>query len=220
MLAALLASPVEVSGALRAMFHEGRIGETARLADHRGEGRYALGALAGLDGEVTVLDGEVFLSRPDGETVRSTRGAADAGATLLVSTRVTDWRDVPIDEAIPWESLDDEIARLARAAGLATDKRIPFRIDGTFPVLEWHIIDGSRLDGGGGSHHDHLAASIRGHEEDAPARVLGFYSESDQGVFTHMGSRTHLHCVLDDGRTAHVDRITIPVGAILRFPRP
>lgn len=53
----------------------------------------------------------------------------------------------------------------------------------------------------------------------ASATLVGFYSESDQGVFTHMGSKTHIHCALDEPLyTGHVDHVTIPAGTTLRFP--
>ncbi len=47
----------------------------------------------------------------------------------------------------------------------------------------------------------------------------GFYSQSDEGIFTHMGSKTHIHCVLYDPlASGHVDHVTVPVGTTIKFP--
>jgi hypothetical protein len=48
--------------------------------------------------------------------------------------------------------------------------------------------------------------------------VVGFYSAAHQGVFTHMGERTHLHAIVGDA-TGHVDALAIGAGATLRVPR-
>ena len=55
--------------------------------------------------------------------------------------------------------------------------------------------------------------------ERAPATLVGFYSRSDEGVFTHMGSKTHIHCVVDEPISAgHVDHVSIPTGTTVKFP--
>lgn len=97
--------------------------------------------------------------------------------------------------------------------------RYPFVLEGEFEDLQWHVIDASRLTGGASSHEDHQAAAIKSSRERASATLVGFYSEHDQGVFTHMGSNTHIHCVLDEPlATGHVDHVTIPAGTKVKFP--
>ena len=81
-----------------------------------------------------------------------------------------------------------------------------------------HVIDGRRQ-AGGESHQDHLAAAVRSRRDRAPATLVGFFSKSDQGVFTHMGSKTHLHCVVTDSLSSgHVDRVDVPAGTTVKFP--
>jgi acetolactate decarboxylase len=203
------------------MFHDRQTGPTVFLNDllHDAD-LYAVGALAELSGEVTVLGGKVYLSFPEGESVRTeTPASTDAAATLLVASRVPSWRSVTTDRPIRCDQLDDEIARLAVSAGQSLDERLPFLMEGTVEDLHWHVIDGRRLTGGENSHQDHRAAAVNGRLERGSARLVGFYSESDQGVFTHLGSKTHIHCVIGDPLvTGHLDHVVLPAGSTVKFP--
>jgi acetolactate decarboxylase len=213
---------VRVYGALRAMMHEGQTGAMVSLDSLLpNPDLYAVGALADLSGEVTVIGGRAYLAYPEGAdgTRTETTLPADVAAALLVSSEVASWKSLVTDHAIRFAELDDEIARLAAAAGMSRSARFPFLLEGTFEDLQWHVIDGRRLIGGDSSHQDHQAAAVKAERDRATGTLVGFYSESDQGVFTHMGSRTHLHCVLDAPlSTGHVDRVDIPAGTTVKFP--
>lgn len=218
---------VEAFGEMRAMFHEGRT-ETMVAMDTMlpDPGLYALGALADLAGEITVIGGRAHLAFPEGkedsrtEVVSSTR----AGACLLVTAQVQEWHSVTTRHPIRFEELDEAVGSLAAEAGLDADDRFPFLMEGQFEDLQWHVIDGSRLDGTETSCEEHRAASFQAQRDQATAVLLGFYSTGDQGVFTKRGSRTHIHCVLHDplasGHSGHVDHVDIPAGTIVKFPAP
>ncbi len=213
---------VEVHGALRAMMHEGETGTMVTLDTMLPDSNlYALGALTGLAGEVTVIAGKAYLSYPegmDGVRIRTT-GMSDDGATLLVSAVVPAWRAVTIEKPIRFDAIDAEVARLAAAAGQHTGGRIPFLIEGDFEDLQWHVIDGSRTGPGGESGTDHLKAAVKDTIDRARGTLVGFYSPDDQGVFTHMGSKTHIHCSVDDPPgSGHVDHVVIPAGSVIKFP--
>ena len=213
---------VQVHGALRAMFHEGQTGAMVTLdALLPNPDLYAVGALADLSGEVTVVAGKAYLSYPEeaDATRTETTLRTNAAATLLVVSEVPVWRGIVTERAIRFEELDEEIAKLAIAAGMSLDERFPFLMEGNFDDLQWHVIDGRRLTAGGASHQDHLAAAAKARLDRTLATLVGFYSESDEGVFTHMGSKTHIHCALDEPlSTGHVDHVTIPVGTTVKFP--
>ena len=213
---------VRVHGALRAMFHEGQTGAMVTLdAMLPNTDLYAVGALADLSGEITVIGGKVYLSYPEGaeNTRTETTSRTNVGATLLVATEVPAWHSATIENSIRFEELDEAIGKLAASAGMNLDERFPFLFEGDFEDLQWHVIDGSRLAAGGTSHQDHLAASTQARLDRASATLVGFYSAGDQGVFTHMGSKTHIHCVLDRPlASGHVDSVTIPAGTVVKFP--
>lgn len=213
---------VETHGVLREIVHEGKMGATVLLHTLLPDSNlYAVGALAELAGEVTIAGGKVYLSYPDGADRTRDETVVDSttAATLLVAARVPAWRDVVTERPISMANLDRDVAALAAAAGINTDRRLPFVIEGQLEDLEWHVVDGRRLASGGGSHQDHRAASVRLKRDRAAAILIGFYSNHDQGVFTHMGAATHMHCVVGDPvESGHVDQVTIPAGATVRFP--
>ncbi len=213
---------VQVHGSLRAMFHEGQTSAIVgldRLLPNAS--LYAVGALADLAGEVTVIGGRAYLSYPEGAEAARTEATlrADAAATVLVTAEVPAWRSIVTDRAIRYEALDEEIPKLAAAAGMGRHDRFPFLLEGIFEDIEWHVIDGRRLGAGGSSHQDHLAAAVRSRRDRTRAVLVGFYSERDEGVFTHMGSKTHIHCVVEEPLSAgHVDHVDVPAGITVRFP--
>ena len=212
---------VTVHGELRAMMHQGEVGPHVGLDSLLPAGDlYAVGALADLAGEVTIVAGTAYLSYPDGESARTEVATrSDAQATLLVAARVDRWTTRVTEQEIAFDELDAAIERLAAEAGLDTGKRIPFLLEGTFRDLRWHVIDGSRLPAGPSTHEAHAAAGVRMQRDEAPATLVGFWSASDQGVFTHRGSRTHVHGVVGDPPSAgHVDHVGIPAGTVVKLP--
>lgn len=213
---------VQAYGALRAMFHDGQTGAMLPLNDLLpNQELYAVGALADLAGEITVVGGKTYLSYPADTDATRTESVleSDAAATLLVVSAVPTWQTYVTERAIGFEELGEEIEKLATAAGMNLDRRFPFLIEGELEDLEWHVIDGRRLTEGGESHQDHLAAAVKTKLDRSSATLIGFYSNSDQGVFTHMGSMIHVHCTVDEPLSSgHVDHVTLPVGTTVKFP--
>ena len=168
-----------------------------------------------------LLDGRTYLAYPEGaDTTRTVvNSLPDASATLLVVSDIPAWRSITLDHAIPFEKLEEEIPELAVAVGLSRDERIPFRVKGTFENFHWHVIDGSRLKDLSAPHQEHLKAAVKFARDRVEATLIGFYSEKDQGVFTHMDSRLHVHCVVGEPLSAgHVDHVDVPAGATVEFP--
>lgn len=215
--------PVKAYGSLRGMLHEGEVGAAVRLESLLPNERlYALGALEDLAGEITVLGGVAHLAFPEGETRTraETTTSPKAGAALLVAAEVAEWEAVVLEKGVAFEALDAAIRDLARGAGLDPSERIPFLVEGEVENLEWHVIDGSRLPAGPSSHEEHVAAAVRERRDRAKATLVGFHSQKDMATFTHMGSTTHIHCVVPEASSSgHVDRVALPPGTRVLFPK-
>lgn len=182
---------------------------------------HAVGAVAGLRGEISVLGGEVWIATPgDGDVATSTvADSSAASATLLVAARVPGWQEIAIDEAIPFDSLDARIAALAARAGVDLAQPFPFVIEGPMSALEWHVVDGRRLAEGAVGHAAHLAAAVRRRLDHVAAGLVGFHSTAHEGVWTHHGAFTHVHAVIPAARASgHVDHVVVEPGATLRVP--
>ncbi|MBX3361563.1 MAG: hypothetical protein KF705_09020 [Phycisphaeraceae bacterium] len=112
---------------------------------------FAVGAMAGLAGEITIADGEVWVSQVvNGQPVTSgpAPGPGDH-ATLLAGFSVERWYTVPLTQPLAGEALDAAIEQAARQRGIDTAKPFPFRIEGDFAALDMHIINGFCPHGGG-----------------------------------------------------------------------
>jgi alpha-acetolactate decarboxylase len=182
---------------------------------------YAIGALSELRGEVTVVDGEAWLAYPvdaDAFRVQRRRGSQEKAA-LLVAAQVPSWQQRKTTEELRGPSLDEAVVKLARESGLDTRLPFPFLIEGRFPEVSFHVIDGRRVPAGT-DHGGHVRGAVTRTERNLRATIVGFYSEHHAGVFTHMGEHTHIHVVASSPEVSgHVDAVTVPAGSLFKLPR-
>lgn len=207
-------------GALHAMMMEGDTSSKVLLADAAsGPHVYGVGALSMLRGEVTIVDGAIWRSYATDDGVRTERGdPGDEGAALLVHASVRNWRSVPAPETIEHSGLDAWIASVAEKQGLDPDRPFFFLIEGAFPRLDMHVVDGRKLRPGAG-HAEHRRSAIQLDAANTVATIVGVRSRHHEAVFTHRGDSLHMHAVVPEmDATGHVDAIMIPRGAVLRVP--
>jgi acetolactate decarboxylase len=209
---------VEVWGALRAVMHEGKTEANVAIRDVvPGPHSYAIGALSGLRGEMTIIDDEAIASFGEADgTVRTLPGSATGEtATLLVRAAVPTWTSRPIEQPLGPQQIDEKLEALAISAGLDVGKRIPVLIDGTAKRLAWHVLGGPAEKGQNHHHGPRSTGTLAG----VKVTLVGFFSRNDEGVFTHMGEHSHFHVVVTESRmTAHVDGFELEGGAVVRFP--
>lgn len=198
---------VATHGSVHAV-HHGDVAPTVSLTElGPAKDVVAVGALSELRGEVTIVDGKVWLaySREDGTTRVESHDASDEKAAMLVSARVPQWQSVTMPRDV--SDLDAELPKLALEHGLDPEQPFPFVIEGTAKDLSFHVIQGPQ--------HRHIETKL----PVARATFVGFYSARHGGVFTHMGQKTHVHVVLKEEQgTGHVDAATIRAGATLKLP--
>lgn len=210
-------------GALQRLMHGGGLEASTSLAEWTpSAGLVAVGALSDLRGEITALEGRVHLSRPAGDesAISTETDASGEGAALLALSEVPSWIEISLAEEIPLEGLDAAIRTMATRAGLNPSRPFAFVVRGTLGGLRFHTIDGARMRAGGGA-SAHSEAAVRQERDACEATLVGFYSEGHEGVFTHRGSRTHVHVIAaDPPESGHVDDVTIRPGAVLRLPAP
>jgi hypothetical protein len=211
-------SEVQVWGALRSIMHEGKTeGNVALQSVIPGPHAYAVGALSGLRGEVTIWDDDVIVSfgEPGGAVRTPPEAPPGETATLLVRAAVPNWTSHAVDHAIEANRVDEELETVAKNAGLDIGSRIPMIIEAKAKSLEWHVLAG--LPDGGQSAHDgpRSVGTLSG----TTVTLVGFFSRNDEGVFTHMGEHSHVHMVTSGERmTGHVDAMVLEPGAIVRLP--
>lgn len=210
---------VERFGTLREVLRDGEVQGRVRVADVADRpGVVALGALADLRGEVTVIEGETWLARPVGDgRIAVARGSADdAQAAFLALAIVDPWRTIPIEAPVEWDALDPLVSAAAARAGLGRLDTIPFVIEGELHDLHAHVLDGRCPFA---ADPERRGEPVRFAEARARGRLVGFLTTLPAGTLTHHGSRLHVHVVLDGPGAAsgHVDSVAIATGR-LRLP--
>ncbi len=176
----------------------------------------AVGALEGLKGEITVINGEAWIARAPqvDEIVGEHTRNSTAYATLMVASDVEAWQEILITEESD-DDLDAIILAHAIAVGVDVSKPFPFLIQGEFADVHLHVIRG-----GCPIANPEGPKPARVEEVLAQGKIVGFYAENSAGDLTHHTSDVHAHVVIDGKKLAsgHMDSVKLKVGNILRLP--
>jgi acetolactate decarboxylase len=178
---------------------------------------FAVGALAGLEGEITILDSVAYLSRAGDET--TVIGSRDThpteSATILVASEIAAWTDIRLGREVEELGFDDAIAHHAEAIGLDPDQPFPFLIEGEFQEIRLHVIRGSCPIA-----HPEGPAPARVRRAEAGGTIVGFHARNSSGILTHHTADTHAHLILDGSEniSGHLDAVRLCPGNLLRLP--
>lgn len=208
--------------------HSGDASGQVKLADlPASQGHWGLGALAGMAGEALLFDGRLLVS-PGGDaqgTASSPRPGDEAA--LFVWAQVRDWDEVVVPAAMAQAEFEAFLAKESRSRGMAADRPFLFLVQGRYPQLVWHVVNGTQGHGAapGGGHGPHVNKHAAMQVFDRPASggwLVGVYSGARfEGVVSHPGERLHLHYVNEAlSASGHVDEYSVAGGAILKLPRP
>ncbi|MFG0255319.1 MAG: acetolactate decarboxylase [Rhodopirellula sp. JB053] len=188
---------------------------------------YAVAALAGLHGEVTIDNGNIVITGVDDKgRIKPLPVEGDEQATMLVGAYVANWSEHKVNDEIQPADFDAFIADTAQAAGIDTDKPFVFRITGVFTQVRMHVIHGAcpihaRMT------QQELPADEKAYESTqskVSGSVIGVYAKDAVGSLTHPATSTHLHIIYQDEEsgdtvTAHVEQIGLAPDATVMFPK-
>lgn len=210
---------VEHFGQLRSIMQEANISAQVDLQKFSGnDSFYALGAFENLKGEILIFGGESYSTRSIDDQVEFVN-AFEERATLLVASHVDSWQEFIISETnLNYQDLEKIVEGKAVEYGIDTNQPFPFLLEGVFGEMDWHVIDWPE----GDKHHTHekhKTAGPHGTLVDSNVRILGFWSDSHHGIFTHHATNMHLHFVTQDAELAgHVDSLNNGNELILYLP--
>lgn len=190
---------------------EGRVA-LAEVADLRGS--VGVGALAGLAGEVTVVDGELWIARAAAGSVEVAREPLPGEqATLLALSNNGRW----VEHRTPRDLTLEEFGVWLAELGPTPDASWPFLAEGTLDALEAHVVAGA-------CPHAHPEARdkfVLLARPSLPVRLAGFHAPDQPGVLVHHGERLHVHFVESatvPTLSGHLDGGLLRAGARVRVP--
>ncbi|MCC5940347.1 MAG: acetolactate decarboxylase [Balneolaceae bacterium] len=211
---------VETFGQLRLIIQQADISANADLADFADKTNfYALGAFKNLKGEILIIDGTSYSTRSiDGE-VEFIR-AFEEKATLLVGSSVEEWQEIKISQTVSNpQDLQKVIEETAAEYGLSMNEPFPFMIEGAFGEIVWHLIDWPE-DDHEHTHEKHKTSGPNGILTNTEVKILGFWSDSHHGIFTHHTTNLHMHFVTKDRTLAgHLDDLKTGNNLLLYLPK-
>lgn len=196
---------VYVIGAMKEV-KAGNLEATTEIKKSQGiDFMYGLGPLDSLTGEVTIIDGQIFVSTvKDGQPV--VQQVEQMKAPFFVLAEVPHWNKSILKNEI--QSLTGIEAYLLMAYHIY-QKPFAFQIKGTFDSLTYHIqnrVGGSPVANPFDMHQDQASYTLH----QVSGTLIGFYSPSHEGYFTHKGNKIHVHFLSDDKlHMGHLDKLWI-----------
>jgi acetolactate decarboxylase len=214
---ALAGSDVHVLGEMRRMFTTRDIRPNVDLAKiNQNPHVYALGPVAGLRGEITVLDGQVFVSKKSADHAMVAINS-NVKSVFLVYASVPAWRSINLPTNV---STEQDIAKFLETQ-VPTNSRSAFLVQATALSARYHIQNykGKAADL---THEAHDKAKAFFEITNLPVELVGFFTnrEGDAGSFVHMGQTTHIHLISTDRKQmGHLESIKLAPGARVMLPQ-
>ncbi|MBT8261831.1 MAG: acetolactate decarboxylase [Bacteroidia bacterium] len=180
---------------------------------------YALGAMAGLKGEIQIFNSQPYNSRVTPEFLELDKDF-DANATLLVYAQVPEWQEFSIPKAIlTLKQFDDYLEYTAVQAGIDTNQPFSFMIEGYVRKIDWHIVDWDE-NNTNHSRESHMKSGLNGVLVEEDVEILGFYSKDHKGIYTHHDANWHMHFNAKDRNLAgHLDDLLLGEYMTLKLPK-
>lgn len=212
--------PVRVAGELRQIMWRGNLSAQVSLDTLPKEHLFALGPVAGLKGEIMVVDG-----KPLTTGIVNTHLTSDTTfghkAAMLVYSYVKNWKSIEIDNDVnTYQELEKLIAQQAQVHRLNTAQPFVFLVKCHVKNIKFHVIDWHDGISHTPDNHKQFAHDI--HESDTGIMLLGFFSTQHQGVFTHHTSQMHVHAATmtqNPRICGHLDDIATMDGLTLFLPQ-
>jgi alpha-acetolactate decarboxylase len=208
-------------GVFRDMVHRRDFEPGTTLAEALGAGATeGVGALSGLRGEVTIVQGRAVLSCGSKATCA---GAEHESATLLATAKARAWgQGIALPKDMGEAELREFIESQVRARGLSLREPFPLRVVGVLADVRMHVVSSPNPKFAGHGSAEPMAIQDEELERELDGEVVGMRVPPPlQGVATHRGEAFHLHWVdTARTRTAHLDGFKVKAGALLLLPVP
>ncbi len=132
---------VKVSGALRNIMIDGDLSAHVNLDTLDKTHLYGLGPVAGLKGELVIIDGIIYSTFKEGDKLISQQNKASLAA-MLVYSKVEKWKEISLNANINnYSALEDLVKQTAQKAGYDIEKPFVFRIKASPSKTAYHVID-------------------------------------------------------------------------------
>lgn len=207
---------VQFNGSLKRVHHGNFEGTTDWIALSQKPGFVAVGPLEELKGEFTALDGMIISTVVHDKKLVNSRDKNQT--SFLVWAHVKEWtkqKPLNLTDAVDLHELDEMIKTVAKANGIDVNKPFPFVIEGIAESATYHVLAPVKSKHSVSNHKQSATFIDKSNQQ---LTMVGFFSQSHHGVFTHKGSNSHIH-VIDEDVTGHLDAIKLRGEYLVRFAK-
>ncbi|WP_417336203.1 acetolactate decarboxylase [Halobacteriovorax marinus] len=203
--------------------HQARVG----LGEFSTSKEYiGLGAIEKLQGEITILDGNVITTTV-GKSNKAIpfKSQSEIQATMLAIDKVKHWREIKIKKDMNQKEFERWLSKQIEIAKLEKKKSFMFKVEGGLLNLRSHVINGScpvhakmkKVD---------IPSSKKPYEkvyERKSGIAVGIYAPNSSGDLTHPGTNIHSHVVLKNEKneyiTSHIETSGVAEGSVIYLPQ-
>ncbi|WKK75230.1 acetolactate decarboxylase [Marivirga salinae] len=183
------------------------------------KGLMALGPIENLKGEITIFNGVVYTGTIENDHAVYRKDSV-VKAVFLAYGSADVYSAVEVEESIKGlKNIESYIREKATEKGLDLEKSFPFYMEAQVEDLDYHIM----FKEGAGMHgpQAHQKAKRKFKLEKSNAKIVGVWANSqEEGLYTHKGSRAHLHFVNENSlASGHIDDVQILAGTKLFLPQ-
>jgi len=209
-------SKVRIVGAMRNVMWKGELFGTISLDTIKNKnGLYGLGPTENLNGELLIFDGHSFVSRVNADGTIQMEESYQAKAPFFVYANATEWEEVAMEGISSIKELEDQLTMLKGE----TSEPFVFKIKGKVANAQYHVQNlppGSIVRSPDDAHLGQAIYELVNED----VEIVGFYSTSHQGIFTHHDSFLHMHIITADRtKMGHLDGVMLVKGAKLLIPK-
>ena len=208
---------VKVAGAMKNIMMQGDLSAHINLDTLNKNHLFALGPVAGLKGEIMILDGKVYSTAMQEKQLLNQQDKISQAA-MLVYSHVERWKQVSCTVKIGnYAELEKLIETTAVANSYDTEIPFTFKIDAIPVKASYHVIDWKE----GTTHtmENHKQFAYTGQMNNTRSILLGFYSKHHQSIFTHHTTYMHIHLLEEKTKTVgHLDDIQLKGSVTIYLP--
>lgn len=206
-----LNSEVKSVSAMKIVMWKGELDAKIKLDTLRPkEGLYGIGPLEKLRGEITIIEGQTYVSTINAEKQMEVEINSNVGAPFFVYANAYKFKEMKLPESIT------NLAQLNDFLTKENDREqaYVFKLEGDIESGEIHVQNlppNTQVSSPKEAHQGQIDFEMG----EAAVEMLGFYSNSAQGIYTHHDTNIHVHLISQDkSMMGHCDEVVFNPNAV------
>lgn len=199
-------SEVKIAGAMKNVMWKGELDGVIKLDSIKNKkGLYGLGPLSFMRGEILIDNGRAYISKVESDSTIIVEENFEEEAPFFVYANATEWEEVELPSGI--KNLKD-LERFIDKKTREQKRPFVFKLEGIPTSAVIHIQnlpEGTKVNSPADAHQGQVSYEL----ENETVSIVGFFSTTHQGVFTHHDSFLHMHLLSEDHqKMGHLDSLT------------